>query len=77
MSAISREWAHNIDGERITRSLGLYGPRSFQTVPIIAPHLALWATLSHLYADTAASFVGVEVAKQLPQSLASEMCGGV
>ena len=77
MSAIGREWAHNIDRERVPRPLGLYGPRGFQTVSIIAPYLALWATLSHLYADTAASLVGVAVAKQLPQSLAPEMCGGV
>ena len=77
MSAIGREWAHHIIGERVPRPLGLYGPRSFHSVSIIAPHLALWATLSHLYSDTAASFVGVAVAEQLPQSLASEMCGGV
>ena len=77
MSAIGREWAHNVYRERVPRPLGLYGPRSFQAVAIIAPSLALWATLGHLYADTVASLVRVVVAEQLPQSLAPEMCGGV
>ena len=77
MSAIGREWTHNVHRERIPRPLGLYGPRSFQAVAIIAPSLALWATLGHLYADSAASFVRVAVAEQLPQSLASEVCGCV
>ena len=77
MSAIGREWAHNIHRERVPWSLGLYGSCGLQPVTIIAPSLALWATLGHLYADTAASLVGVAVAKQLPQSLASEVCGCV
>ena len=77
MSAIGREWTHNVHRESIPRPLGLYGPRGFQAVAIIAPSLSLWATLGHLYADSAASFVRVAVAEQLPQSLASEMCGCV
>ena len=77
MSAIGREWTHNINRERVPGPLGLYGSRCLQTVPIIAPELTLWATLSNRYADAAASLVGVAVAKQLLQSLASEMCGRV
>ena len=77
MSAIGREWAHNIHRERVPWSLGLYGSCGLQPVAIIAPFLALWATLGHLYADVAASLVGVAVAKQLPQSLASQVCGYV
>ena len=77
MSAIGREWAHNIHRERVPWPLELYGSCGFQPMAMIAPSLALWATLGHLYADTAASFVGVAVAKQLPQSLASEVCGCV
>ena len=77
MSAIGREWAHNVHRERVPWSLGLYGSCGLQSVTIIAPSLALRATLGHLYADTAASLVGVAVAKQLQQSLASEVCGCV
>ena len=49
------------------------GSCGLQPVTIIAPFLTLWATLGHRYTDTAASLVGVAVAKQLPQSLASEV----
>ena len=33
MSAIGRELAHNIDGERVPRPLGLYGPLIFTRCP--------------------------------------------
>ena len=63
MSAIGREWAHNVNRECVPRPFGLDGPCSFQAVAIIAPSLALWATLGHLCADTVASFVRVAVAE--------------
>ena len=75
MSAIGREWAHNVHRERVPGPLGLDGPCCLQTVTIITPELTLWATLCDLYANAAASLVGVAVAKQLPQGLATEMGG--
>ena len=63
MSAISREWAHNVHRESVPQSLGLYSPRGLLAVAIITPSLALRATLGHLYADSAASFVRVAAAK--------------
>ena len=77
MSAVGREWTHNVHREGIPGASGLNRTRGFLAMAIIAPSLALWATLSHLKADAAASLVGVAVAKQLPQGLASEMCGCV
>ena len=57
--------------ERVSHGpLDFYSPRGLLAVAIITPSLALWATLGHLYADSAASFVGIAVAKQLPQCLA-------
>ena len=75
MSAIGREWTHNVHRERVPGSFGLDGPCRLQTVAIIAPELTLWATLCDIYADAATSLVGVAVAKQLPQGLATEMGG--
>ena len=75
MSAIGREWTHNVHREHVPGSIGLDGPCRLQTVAIIAPELALWATLCDLYADAATSLVGVAVAKQLSQGLATEMGG--
>ena len=48
MSAIGREWTHNVHRESVPRSLGLDSPRGFLAVAIITPSLALWATLGHL-----------------------------
>ena len=75
MSAIGREWTHNIHLERVPGSIGLDGPCRLQTVAIVATELTLWATLCDLYADAATSLAGVAVAKQLPQGLATEMGG--
>ena len=63
MSAVGGEWTHNVHRESVPRSLGLYSPRGLLAVAIITPSLALWATLGHLYADSAASFVKIAVAK--------------
>ena len=63
MSAVGGEGTHNVHRESVPRSLGLYSPRGLLAVAIIIPSLALWATLGHLYADSAASFVKIAVAK--------------
>ena len=75
MLVIGREWTHNVHRESVLGPLGLDGPCCLQMVTIIAPELTLWATLCDLYADAAASLVGVAVARQLPQGLATEMGG--
>ena len=62
MSAIGREWTHNVHQERVPGSTGLDGPGRPQTVAIVAPELTLWATLCDLYADAATSLVEVAVA---------------
>ena len=77
MPAVGGEWTHNVHRESVPWSLGLYSPRGFLAAAVITPPLSLWATLGHLYADSTASFVKIAVAKQLPQSLAPEMCGCV
>ena len=74
---VGGEWTHNVHRESVPRALGLYSPSGLLAMAIITPSLALWATLGHLNADSAASFVGIAVAKQLPQSLTAEMCGCV
>ena len=63
MSAVGREWTHSVHRENVPRSLGLYSPRGLLAVAIVTPSLALWATVGHLYADSAASSVGIAVAK--------------
>ena len=70
MSAAGRG-AHNVNRECIPWALGLYGTGCFQTVPIIAPQLTLWAALSDLYAEAATGLVGIAVAKEFPQGLAA------
>ena len=77
MSAIGREWTHNVHRELVPGSIGLNGPCRLQMVAIVAPELTLRATLCDLYANAAASLVGLAVAKQLPQGLATEMGGRV
>ena len=63
MSAIGREWTHNVHRERVPGSTGLDEPGRPQTVTIVAPELTLWATLCDLYADAANSLVEVAVAE--------------
>ena len=71
MSAIGREWTHNVHRERVPRPAGLYGPGCPQAVAVVALELTLWSALCDLYAETATSLVGIAVAKQLPQGLAA------
>ena len=59
MSAISREWTHNVHRERVPRPAGLYGPGCPQAVTVVAPELTLWAALCDLYAETATSLVEI------------------
>ena len=77
VSAVGGEWTHNVHRESVPWAFGLYGARGFLAMAIITPSLALWATLGHLNADSAACFVGIAVAKQLPQSLTAKMRGCV
>ena len=48
MSAIGREWTHNVHRERVPRPAGLYGPGCPQVVTVVAPELTLWAALCDL-----------------------------
>ena len=77
VAAVGRKRAHNIDGQRIPRALGLNGAGRLLAVAIVGAQLALGATLSGLQADAVAGFVGVPVAKKFPQSVATEMGSGM
>ena len=77
MSAVGGEWTHNVQREGVPGTFGLNSACGLLAVTVVTPSLALWATLSHLYADSTACLVGIAVAKDLPQSLAAEVCGGV
>ena len=77
VAVVGRKRAHNVNGQRIPRALGLDGARRLLAVAIIGAQLALGATLSGLQTDTAAGFVGVPVAEKLPQSVATEVGSGV
>ena len=63
MSAIGREWTHNVHRERVPRPAGLYGPGCPQSVTVVAPELALWAALCDLYAETVTNLVEIVVTK--------------
>ena len=52
-------------------TLGLYGACRFQTMPIIAPQLTLWAALGNLYAKVATGFICVPVTEEFPQCFAT------
>ena len=77
VAVVGRKRAHNVDGQRIPRALGLDGAGRLLAVALIGAQLALGATLSGLQTDTAAGFVGVPVAEKLPQSVATEVGSGV
>ena len=77
MSAVGGEWTHNVHREGIPWTFGLNSACGLLAVTVVTPSLALWATLGHLYADSTACFVGIAVAKELPQSLAAEVRDGV
>ena len=66
MSVIGWYRAHNVHGERIPWTSGLYGACRLQMMPIIAPQLTLWADLGNLYAQVATGLIGVSVAEELP-----------
>ena len=77
VAVVGRKRAHNVNGQRIPRALGLDGARRLLAVAIIGAQLALGATLSGLQTDTAAGFVGVPVEEKLPQSVATEVGSSV
>ena len=77
MSVVGGEWTHNVHRESIPWTFGLNSACGLLAVTVVTPSLALWATLGHLYADSTACLVGIAVAKELPQGLAAEVCGGV
>ena len=66
MSAVGREWTHNVHRESIPWTFGLNSACGLLAVTIVTPSLALWATLGHLYADSTACLVKIAVAKELP-----------
>ena len=72
VSAVGREWSHNVHRESVPRASGLDTTRGLLAMAR-GYDIPLWQgglSLSHLNADAAASLVGVAVTKQLPQGLA-------
>ena len=60
MSAVGGEWTHNVHREGIPWTFGLNSACGLLAVTVVTSSLALWATLSHLYAYPTACFVGVK-----------------
>ena len=77
MAVIRRERSHNVNWQRIPGALSLYSASRFLAVAVVGAQLTLGTALSGLQADAAAGLVCIPVAKELPQSVATEVGGGM